>query len=488
MPKRNRNMEIQKKSLNFSVQQEFIPPIENETDETYRVTKINISDIVFNDANVVFNSDDKPEDYEILAEQIKVTGLLNPIHVVKEGNKYKLLCGERRTKAHIVMGKKKIPAYIHDSLEEYMQIEMLFQENLASRHIDEGKRFLAYEKLYQYQLKFKNTSNEKTNAEIAKMMQISERSVYRLKQLAKHAEISDIEKLEKNEITFEEFKKRTDQIIVDINKRKQVLAKDVKKTDYYDKLTKTVYCVKENEKGEYNTYFTNTVAFMAGLIIPPLPSRKTFEEAQVDLDMFAANSMLEIYSGDYSEYSNNVPAEATQNTQEQLEGQMSIPEVVPDNSYNEPSPTIEPNINHTDISEELPEENTDANDGDEFDYEDVDEELFDLDNQEHSETVTDNTSSSTQETKTEKPITSTNATETAQHTIPVKREPINPEIADFYGNDSNTGLIVRGPLYVRGEKTYILTGFSFGAVTNNKIEVRCTAVEVLPQSVQKVNV
>lgn len=55
------------------------------------------------------------ERIKTLAKSIEVSGLLNPVTVLKEAGGYTLLAGERRLRAYKYLGHKTIPAYIRQA-------------------------------------------------------------------------------------------------------------------------------------------------------------------------------------------------------------------------------------------------------------------------------------------------------------------------------------------------------------------------------------
>ena len=65
-----------------------------------------------------------------LAQSIKEKGLITPITVKKEGNKYIIIAGERRFRAHQLLKKKKIPAYIIESDSSRDLMYMALIENI----------------------------------------------------------------------------------------------------------------------------------------------------------------------------------------------------------------------------------------------------------------------------------------------------------------------------------------------------------------------
>lgn len=89
----------------------------------------------FNELEIskVFPNPDQPrkqfDDIEELAATIKEHGLLQPITVVKKDDRYMIIAGERRYKAHLYNEAKTIKAYIVDVSEEQVE-ELTLIENI----------------------------------------------------------------------------------------------------------------------------------------------------------------------------------------------------------------------------------------------------------------------------------------------------------------------------------------------------------------------
>jgi ParB family chromosome partitioning protein len=84
-----------------------------------------------------------------LAESIKVHGLIQPITVRKLGyDKYQLISGERRTRASILAGLDKIPAYIRLSDDQGM-LEMALIENIQRENLNAIEVALSYKRLIE---------------------------------------------------------------------------------------------------------------------------------------------------------------------------------------------------------------------------------------------------------------------------------------------------------------------------------------------------
>lgn len=162
-----------------------------------------------------------------LAENIKVNGLIQPLVLHREGNKFVLICGERRFRAmSTITDMKEAPCFIleNKSKEELMAIQ--FSENQAREdlhYIDQADSIYGYQKLT-------GTSERKITAALG----ISKSEVHRCLMIAKlpkdmkeAAKKYDTEKyvlLEWNELPKNEFKDEIKTKILngDITKRLQL--------------------------------------------------------------------------------------------------------------------------------------------------------------------------------------------------------------------------------------------------------------------------
>jgi len=107
--------------------------------------EINLSDVVVKDqVRTKFNDDSIKE----LAQNIQVNGLIQPLVVHKSLGKYVLICGERRYRAMVLIGKKTAPCFVLSgkTQEELMAIQ--FSENSsreALHYIDRANGILNYQ-------------------------------------------------------------------------------------------------------------------------------------------------------------------------------------------------------------------------------------------------------------------------------------------------------------------------------------------------------
>jgi ParB family chromosome partitioning protein len=81
-----------------------------------------------------------------LAESIKLHDIIQPITVVKLGNMYQLISGERRLRASKLAGLKDIPAYIRTADDQQM-LEMALLENLQRENLNAIEIALSYRRL-----------------------------------------------------------------------------------------------------------------------------------------------------------------------------------------------------------------------------------------------------------------------------------------------------------------------------------------------------
>lgn len=89
------------------------------------------------------------EELEELAASIKVHGVIQPITVRKMGyEKYQLISGERRTRASILAGLDKIPAFIRVANDQDM-LEMALIENIQRSDLNSIEVALSYKRLLE---------------------------------------------------------------------------------------------------------------------------------------------------------------------------------------------------------------------------------------------------------------------------------------------------------------------------------------------------
>ncbi|MCR5503567.1 MAG: ParB/RepB/Spo0J family partition protein [Lachnospiraceae bacterium] len=83
---------------------------------------------------------------EELSDSIKKNGILEPLLVVDRGNHYMIVAGERRWRAAMKAGLKKVPVIVRDLSEQEIVVIALL-ENLQRRDLNEIEQAMAYKRL-----------------------------------------------------------------------------------------------------------------------------------------------------------------------------------------------------------------------------------------------------------------------------------------------------------------------------------------------------
>ena len=139
-----------------------------------QLANISLKDIEVRDqVRTKFNDESLRE----LADNIKVNGLIQPLVLHREGNKFVLICGERRFRAMSLIELSEAPCFIleNKTKEELMAIQ--FSENQAREdlhYIDQADSIYGYQKLT-------GTSERKITAALG----ISKSEVHRCLMIAK---------------------------------------------------------------------------------------------------------------------------------------------------------------------------------------------------------------------------------------------------------------------------------------------------------------
>ena len=199
-----------------------------------------------------------------LSTSIKEYGIINPILVTKEDDKYKIIAGERRYRAAKLAGLEKVPVIIKDvnnkEILELALIENLHRENLNP--IEEAKSYediLKNSNITQQELGKKIGKSQSFIANKIRLLslpksirialakkQISERHARSLMRVEKEEEQENLLKriinekitvkeldeiISNNEITGENLKAAIDEIIKSLNMKEEDNKKEEKESD-----------------------------------------------------------------------------------------------------------------------------------------------------------------------------------------------------------------------------------------------------------------
>ena len=144
----------------------FFDPTASEDKKESQLKEIKVSDIIPDEDQP--RRDFKAEELQALADSITEHGVLQPLVLTKEGNKYKIVAGERRWRASKLAGLEKVPAIIR-TLDAQKRLEISIIENVQREDLNAIEIATAYAKL-------KNQFNL-TPAEVAKKVGKSESAV-----------------------------------------------------------------------------------------------------------------------------------------------------------------------------------------------------------------------------------------------------------------------------------------------------------------------
>lgn len=75
------------------------------------------------------------EDVQDLKESIEVNGILQPLNVVMDGARYRIIAGHRRFKAASELGMEEVPAIVLPEMSEAMEQLALIQTNTTAREL-----------------------------------------------------------------------------------------------------------------------------------------------------------------------------------------------------------------------------------------------------------------------------------------------------------------------------------------------------------------
>jgi len=162
--------------------EDYFDPTSEEDKKDSSLRDIALNDII-PDENQPRRKFDE-EQLNALANSIRENGVIQPIVVVKEGKKYKIVAGERRWRASKIAGIEKIPAIIR-TLDAQKRLELSLIENVQRQDLNPIEVATVYAKF--------RTQFNLTNAEISKRVGKSESAIVNTTRLlnlpenAKHA-------------------------------------------------------------------------------------------------------------------------------------------------------------------------------------------------------------------------------------------------------------------------------------------------------------
>lgn len=126
------------------VDEEFDPTVDVEAKSGQKLQEIDITEIIRDEEQP--RKDFDVEALNALADSIKEHGILSPIVVVKEEDKYKIVAGERRWRAAKIAGLTTVPAIVR-TLDAQNRLELSIIENAQREDLSAIEMATAYAKL-----------------------------------------------------------------------------------------------------------------------------------------------------------------------------------------------------------------------------------------------------------------------------------------------------------------------------------------------------
>lgn len=223
----------------------------NINENTNQIQMIDIKDIKISSGNPRKNFD--MESIESLAESIKMYGVLQPLVLIKENDKYKIVAGERRFRAAKTAKLKEVPAIIKELTgRDQDMISMI--ENIQREDLNPYEEAMAYTNMMK---KYNLTQQELSDilgksrtyiANMVRLINLDEKTIEEIENgnitSSQGRALLGIENIEerykylelllKNEITVNEIEKTKN-----TKKRKQV-KKDIFVRDLEDRLKESL--------------------------------------------------------------------------------------------------------------------------------------------------------------------------------------------------------------------------------------------------------
>ena len=152
--------------------------------DTMEVVTIPLDKIDQNEKNF-FSVDDVQD----LAESIQVNGILQPLNVVRAGERYRIIAGHRRFKAAGIAGLKEVPAIILPDMSESMEWFVLIKTNTTTRELTHAEKTEAAIRMKKHLVQMKQEGVKITGRLreiVAEQMEISKSEMARMEVIDKN--------------------------------------------------------------------------------------------------------------------------------------------------------------------------------------------------------------------------------------------------------------------------------------------------------------
>ena len=198
------------KKMNFASITAGLDTLKDVMQQNAEIAQDKLIDVSFIDfaPQNTFAADDTDESIRELADSIELLGLLEPLVVVRDNDRYTLIAGERRYRAITqCLHWSTVPCRVFDgeALSRNRKQLMLHEAN-GQRDLSAGRQLQIFEE-YNALLEEMMQNGEYTGTKlglIAKKMQISDRQVRKYKRIAEQLTQQEKEMLAAGELTVNE--------------------------------------------------------------------------------------------------------------------------------------------------------------------------------------------------------------------------------------------------------------------------------------------
>lgn len=194
------------KKLNFGIIADGLNTLQNALEQNSGIgwsELVDASAIDFAEKNS-YAMDDTDETIRDLADQIEVAGLLSPLGVIKEGNRYRLFSGERRYKAITTyLHWEKIPCQVFEGVSPNKAQLMLHMAN-GAREYSPARKLELYEE-YNALLREMKANGEFTGPiqkGVAELLNVSDRQVRTYRTMAEQLTQEEKEDVSSGSLSF----------------------------------------------------------------------------------------------------------------------------------------------------------------------------------------------------------------------------------------------------------------------------------------------
>ena len=140
------------------------------------------------------------DDVHDLMESIQVNGILQPLNLVRAGDRYRIIAGHRRFKAAELAGLKEVPAIVLPEMSEAMEWFMLIKTNTTTRELSHAEKTEAAIRLKKHLVQMKHEGVKITGRLrdiVSEQLEISKTELARMEVIDKGLS-DDFKKLWKN--------------------------------------------------------------------------------------------------------------------------------------------------------------------------------------------------------------------------------------------------------------------------------------------------